>query len=162
MSIVERERERIAYSFGEPKAWTSDGGTHFTAQVMQMVSSRLGMVHYVGVTNASWSYGVVKRMNHVLEIYVLGDLSVRCSAVQRSRGVENRSHLTVRRNASKSDGFRFGEMVWSLALVEQPPLVHNFPGTRSQLRRDQSIHFGIILSPGQDFPRSSRAYNHIH
>ena len=50
-------------SFGVPKAFTSDGGTHFTGQVMQMVSSRLGVVRHFGMANVSWSHGAVKRMN---------------------------------------------------------------------------------------------------
>ena len=46
-----------------PKAFTSDGGTHFTGQVMQMVSLRLGVFHHFGVANVSWSHGTVERMN---------------------------------------------------------------------------------------------------
>ncbi|CAN0367101.1 unnamed protein product, partial [Ascophyllum nodosum] len=41
----------------------SDGGTHFTEQVMQMVSSRLGVIHHFGVANVSWPHGTVERMN---------------------------------------------------------------------------------------------------
>ena len=44
------------------KAFTSDGGTHFTGKVMQMVS-RLGVVRHFGVANVSWSHGTVERMN---------------------------------------------------------------------------------------------------
>ena len=46
-----------------PKAFTSDGGTHFTGQRMQMVSSELGVVHHFDVANVSWSHGTVERMN---------------------------------------------------------------------------------------------------
>ncbi|CAN0093861.1 unnamed protein product, partial [Ascophyllum nodosum] len=52
--------------FGVPKAFTSDGGTHFTGQVMQMVSSRSGLIHHFGVANVSWSHGTVERMNRVV------------------------------------------------------------------------------------------------
>ena len=47
-------------SFGVPKGFASDGGTPFT---MQMVSSRLGVVHHLGVANVSWSHGTVEWMN---------------------------------------------------------------------------------------------------
>ena len=49
--------------FEVPKAFASDGGTHFIGQVMQMMSSRLGVVHHFGVANVSWSHGTVERMN---------------------------------------------------------------------------------------------------
>ena len=49
--------------FGVSKAFTNDGGTHFTGQVMQMVSSRLGVVHHFDVAKVSWSHGTVERMN---------------------------------------------------------------------------------------------------
>ena len=38
-------------------------GVHFTGQVMQMVSSRLGVAHYFGVANVSWSHETVERVN---------------------------------------------------------------------------------------------------
>ena len=50
-------------SFGVPKAFISDGWTHFTRQVMQMVSSRLEVVHHYGVASVPWSHGMVERMN---------------------------------------------------------------------------------------------------
>ena len=49
--------EVVRASFGVPKAFTSDGGTYFTRQVMQMMSSRLGVIHHFGVANVSWSHG---------------------------------------------------------------------------------------------------------
>ncbi|CAM9582962.1 unnamed protein product, partial [Ascophyllum nodosum] len=63
MEVAARSVLKWCASFGVPKAFTSDGGTHFTGQVMQMVSSRLGVVHHFGVANVSWSHGTVERMN---------------------------------------------------------------------------------------------------
>ena len=63
MEVSARSVLKWCASFGVPKAFTSDGGTHFTGQVMQMVSSRLGEVHHFGVANVSWSHGTVERMN---------------------------------------------------------------------------------------------------
>ena len=42
VQVASRSVLKWCTSFGVPKAFTSDGGTHFTGQVMQMVSSRLG------------------------------------------------------------------------------------------------------------------------
>ena len=50
----------------EKKAFTNDGGTHFTGQVMQMVSLRLGVVHHFGVANVLWSHETVERMNRAV------------------------------------------------------------------------------------------------
>ena len=63
MEVAARSVLKWCASFEVPKAFTSDGGTHFTGQVMQMVSSRLGEVHHFGVANVSWSHGTVERMN---------------------------------------------------------------------------------------------------
>ena len=63
---------------GVPKAFTSDGGTDFTGQVMQMVSSRLGVVHSFGVANVSWSHGTVERMNREVVKTFCAVLSERC------------------------------------------------------------------------------------
>ena len=63
MEVAARSVLKWCASFGVPKAFTSDGGTHFTGQVMQMVSSRLGVIRHFGVTNVSWSHGTVERMN---------------------------------------------------------------------------------------------------
>ena len=63
MEVAARSVLKWCASFGVPKAFTSDGGTHFTGQVMQMVSSRLGVVQHFGVANVSWSHGTVERMN---------------------------------------------------------------------------------------------------
>ena len=46
MEMAARSVLKSWASFGVPKAFTSDGGTHFTGQVIQMVSSRLGVVHH--------------------------------------------------------------------------------------------------------------------
>ena len=62
MEVAVRSVLKWWASFGVPKAFTSDGGTRFTGQVMQMVSSRLGVVHHFGVANVSWSHGTVERM----------------------------------------------------------------------------------------------------
>lgn len=43
------------------------------------------------------------------------------------------THLAVRRNATKSDGFKFDDMVWPSKSLGLPPLIHNFVGTRCQL-----------------------------
>ena len=59
MEVAARSVLKWCASFGVPKAFTSDGGTHFTGQVMQMVSSRLRVVHHFGVANVSWSHGTV-------------------------------------------------------------------------------------------------------
>ena len=40
MEVAARSVVKWCASFGVPKAFTSDGGTHFTGQVMQMVSPR--------------------------------------------------------------------------------------------------------------------------
>ena len=61
MEVAARSVLKWCASFGVPKTFTSDG-THFTMQVMQMVS-RLGVVHHFGVANVSWSHGTVDRMN---------------------------------------------------------------------------------------------------
>ena len=63
MEVAARSVLKWCASFGVPKAFTRDGGTHFTGEVMQMVSSRLGVVHHFGVANVSWSHGTVGRMN---------------------------------------------------------------------------------------------------
>ena len=42
MEVAARSVLKWCASFGVPEAFTSDGGTHFTGQVMQMVSSRWG------------------------------------------------------------------------------------------------------------------------
>ena len=63
MEVAARSVLKWCASFGVPKAFTSDGGTYFTGQVMHMVSSRLGLVHHFGVANVSWSHGTVERMN---------------------------------------------------------------------------------------------------
>ena len=63
MEVAARSVLKWCASFVMPKAFTSDGGTHFTEQVKQMVSSRLGVIHHFGVANVSWSHGSVERMN---------------------------------------------------------------------------------------------------
>ena len=63
MEVAARAVLRWCASFGVPKAFTSDGGTHFTGETMKMVSARLGVVHHFGVVNASWTHGTVERMN---------------------------------------------------------------------------------------------------
>ena len=63
MKVSARSVLKWCDSFGVPKAFTSDGGKHFARQVMQMVSSRLGVVRHFGVANVSWSHGTVQRMN---------------------------------------------------------------------------------------------------
>ena len=63
MEVAVRSVLKWCASFGVPKAFTSDGGMHFTGQVMQMVSSRLGVVRHFGVANVSWSHGTMERMN---------------------------------------------------------------------------------------------------
>ena len=63
LEVATRSVLKWCASFGVPKAFTSDGGTHFTRQVMQMASSRLGVVPHFGVANVSWSHGTVERMN---------------------------------------------------------------------------------------------------
>ena len=63
MEVASRSVLKLCASFGVPKVFTSDDGTHFTGQVMQMVSSRLGVVHHFGVANVLWSHGTVERMN---------------------------------------------------------------------------------------------------
>ena len=63
MEVAARSVLKWCASFGLPKAFTSDGGTHFTGQVMLMVSSRSGVVHHFGVANVSWSQGTLERMN---------------------------------------------------------------------------------------------------
>ena len=63
MEVAARSVLKWRASFGMPKAFTSDSGTHFTGQVMQMVSSRLKVVHYFGMAYVSWSHGTVERMN---------------------------------------------------------------------------------------------------
>ena len=63
MEVAARSVLKWCASFGVPKAFTSDGGTHFTGHVMQVVSSRLGVVRHFGVANVSWSHEAVERMN---------------------------------------------------------------------------------------------------
>ena len=63
MDVAVRFVLKWCASFGVPRAFTSDGGTHFTGQVVQMVSSRLGVVHHFGVANVLWSHGTLERMN---------------------------------------------------------------------------------------------------
>ena len=53
MEVAARSVLKWCASFGVPKAFTSDSGTHFTRQVMQMVSFRLGVIHHFGVANVS-------------------------------------------------------------------------------------------------------------
>ena len=63
MEVAARSVLKWCASFGVPKAFTSDGGTHFTEQVMQMVSSRLRVARHFGAANDSWSHGTVEQMN---------------------------------------------------------------------------------------------------
>ena len=63
MGMVARSVLKWRTSFGVPKTFTSNGGMRFTGHVMQMVSSRLGVVHHFGVANVSCSHGTVERMN---------------------------------------------------------------------------------------------------
>jgi hypothetical protein len=63
MEVAARSVLKWCASFGVPKAFTSDGGTHFTGKGMRMVSSRLGVVHHFGVANATRSHGTAERMN---------------------------------------------------------------------------------------------------
>ena len=63
MEVAARSVLKWCALFGVPKAFTSNGGTHFTGQVMQMVSSRLGVVRHVGAANISWSHRTVEQMN---------------------------------------------------------------------------------------------------
>ena len=63
MEVAARPVLKWYASFGAPNAFTSDDGTHFTGQVMQMVSSRLGLVHQFGVANVPGSQWTVQRMN---------------------------------------------------------------------------------------------------
>ena len=63
MEVAARHVLKWCASFGVPKAFTSDSGTHFIGQVTQTVSFRLRVVHHFGVANVSWSHGTVKRMN---------------------------------------------------------------------------------------------------
>ena len=63
MEVAARSELKWCASFGVPKVFTSGGGTHFTVQVMQVVSSRLGVVHHFGVADVSSSHGTVERMN---------------------------------------------------------------------------------------------------
>ena len=65
-------------SFGVPKAFTCGGGTHCTGQVMQMVSSRLRVVHHFGMANVSWPHGTVERMNREVVKTFRAALSERC------------------------------------------------------------------------------------
>ena len=62
MGVAARSVLKWCASFRVPKAFTSDGGTHFTAQVMQMMSPRLGVTHHFGVASVSWSHGTVEGM----------------------------------------------------------------------------------------------------
>ena len=63
MEVAARSVLKWFASFGVPNAFTSNDGTHFTGQVMQMVSSRLGLVHQFGVANGPGSQWTVQRMN---------------------------------------------------------------------------------------------------
>ena len=49
--------------FGVPKAFASEGRTHFTGETMKMLSVRLGVAHHFGVANSSWTSGTIERMN---------------------------------------------------------------------------------------------------
>ena len=55
MEVAARSVLKWCASFGMAKAFTSDGETPFTGQVMQMMSSRLGGVRHFGVAIVSWS-----------------------------------------------------------------------------------------------------------
>ncbi|CAM9711151.1 unnamed protein product [Ascophyllum nodosum] len=78
MEVTARSVLKWCASFGVPKAFTSDGGTHFIGQVMLMVSSRLGVVGHFGVANVSWSHGTVERMNREVVKTFRAVLSKRC------------------------------------------------------------------------------------
>lgn len=62
IEVVAREVLKWCSSFGVPKAFASDNGTHFTRHLLQIVS-RCGRVHYSVVANISWSNGTVERMS---------------------------------------------------------------------------------------------------
>ena len=63
MEVAARSVPKWIASFGVPKAFTSDGGMHFTERVMQVVSPRLRMVHHFGVESVLRSHGTVQRMD---------------------------------------------------------------------------------------------------
>lgn len=63
-------------------------------------------------------------------------------SVELREGVENRSHLTVRRNAPRSDGFRFDKVVWSLTLVQEPPLVEETSSLHDEVTRIRCVVTG--------------------
>ena len=95
MEVAARSVLKWCASLGVPKAFTSDGGTHFTGQMMQMVSSRLGVVHHFGVANVSWSHGTVERMN--------------CKVVKPFRAV-----LSERRRPPNEWPLALGAVQWAL------------------------------------------------
>ena len=95
MEVSARSVMKWWASFGVLKAFISDGGTHFTGQVMQMMSSRLGVVYHFGVANVSWSHGTVERMNReVMETF--------------------RAVLSERRRPPSEWPLAFGAVQWAL------------------------------------------------
>lgn len=55
MEVAARAVLKRCSSFRVPEAFTSDGGMYFTGQMIQMVSSRLEVVHDFDTANVSWS-----------------------------------------------------------------------------------------------------------
>lgn len=82
-------------------------------------------------------------------------LSVRCSTVQQSHGVENWTHLPVRRNTSKCDGVRFDKDSSVVSGSWVGPNCSQLSRNFSQMQRSRS-HFGKH-SPRQDVLWSSHA-----
>ena len=75
MKVAARSVLKWCASFGVPKAFTSDGGTHFTGQVMQMVSSRLGVVHHFGVAKKCTCCECVRML---IRLWSWGQRSAQC------------------------------------------------------------------------------------
>ena len=114
-------------SFGVPKAFTSDGGTTFTGQVVQMVSSRLGVVQRLGVANVSWSHGTVEWMNHEF-------LKTFCAVLSKRRRHPSEWRLTL------------GTVQWTLSSASR----ERIGTTPFQIRTGQSPATAITVLAGED------------
>jgi hypothetical protein len=54
--------EQWAATFGMPKVWVSDGGSHYKNQVMEALAHRYGATHHITLAYCPWSNGTIENM----------------------------------------------------------------------------------------------------
>jgi hypothetical protein len=54
--------ETWAATFGMPRVWVSDGGSHYKNQVIEELSRRYGATHHITLAYCPWSNGTIENM----------------------------------------------------------------------------------------------------